>query len=34
MLALLIPGVKMGASDAGAGATITAATLPTLGAGR
>jgi hypothetical protein len=33
MLALLIPGVKMGASDSGT-PTVTAATLPTLGAGR
>jgi hypothetical protein len=33
MLALLIPGVKMGASDAGTPVS-TAATLPALGAGR
>lgn len=34
MILLLAWGVGMGASDAGAAATVTASQLPTLGAGR
>jgi hypothetical protein len=34
MILLLAWGVGMGASDSGAGVTVTASQLPTLGAGR